>query len=383
MFAVVVVGAGRIGASIAKLLYGSGDYDVTVADRDAATLERVVSAIPVRTIQMDAESGISQLTLELKRMAARSRTAVISCCSFDVNPLIAAAALNAGSSYFDLTEDVESTRRVRELAANAAEGQVFMPQCGLAPGFAGILAASMMKRFERVDSIRVRVGSLPEYPSNALMYNLMWSTAGVINEYCKPCEVIQRGARREAPALDGLEQFSIDGVAYEAFHTSGGLATLCETLDGKVNDLNYKTIRYPGHHYLMDFLVNGLKLGDTEESRKQLGTILERAVPTTHQDIVLIVCSASGWRDGIYTQETDVRKIYHQMIHADHWSAIQVTTASAACVAVDMFNEGTLPVQRGFVRQEEVGLKEFLANRFGKYYAGASVSDGHTGVAMA
>ena len=85
------------------------------------------------------------------------------------------------------------------------------------------------------------------------MYHLTWSTDGMINEYCNPCEVIHRGHRQEVMRSTVFERFAIDGVEYEAFNTSGGLGTLCETLEGKVNELNYKTIRYPGHHYLMDF----------------------------------------------------------------------------------------------------------------------------------
>jgi saccharopine dehydrogenase-like NADP-dependent oxidoreductase len=215
----------------------------------------------------------------------------------------------------------------------------------------------------------MRVGALPEYPHNQLMYHLTWSTDGVINEYCKPCEVIHRGRRQEVLALDGLERFAIDGVEYEAFNTSGGLGTLCETLEGKVNELNYKTVRYPGHHYLMDFLINGLRMGDTIETQRQLGRIFDRAIPMTTQDVVLALCSASGWRLGLYTGETDSRKIYHQQVGHEHWSAIQVTTAAAACVVVDLFRDQKLTVKRGFVRQEDVDLDVFLANRFGKYFA--------------
>ena len=380
MFALMVVGAGRIGASIAKLLHASGDYEITVADRDPGALDRLAAAIPVRVFRLEVERGADHLTSELRAMSAGRGAAVISCCSFDVNQLIAASALAAGVSYFDLTEDVDTTSHVRALSAKAQDGQIFMPQCGLAPGFAGILAASMMSRFDRVDSIRMRVGALPEYPNNLLMYNLMWSTDGVINEYCKPCEVIHRGQRKEVLALDGLEHFSIDGVAYEAFNTSGGLGTLCETLQGSVNDLNYKTIRYPGHHYLMDFLINGLRMGNSVESQHQLGRILENAIPMTQQDVVLMLCTACGWRQGLYTQETNVRKIYHQNIGSEHWSAIQVTTAAAACVVIDLFRDGRLGVRRGFVRQEEVALEAFLANRFGKYYA---CDTSHTGLVIA
>ncbi|HEX4136581.1 MAG TPA: saccharopine dehydrogenase C-terminal domain-containing protein [Bryobacteraceae bacterium] len=369
MFAVMVVGAGRIGASIAKLLHNSGDYEITVADHDAEALERLVAGSPVRVLKLEVDRDTHYLTDELRSLASGRRTAVLSACSFDVNRLIALSALEAGVSYFDLTEDVETTRQVRALAAKAADGQIFMPQCGLAPGFIGILAASMINRFDRLDALRMRVGALPEFPHNHLMYHLTWSTSGMINEYCKPCDVIHRGRRQEVLALDGLERFAIDGVEYEAFNTSGGLGTLCETLEGKVNELNYKTVRYPGHHYLMDFLINGLRMGDTLDTQRELGRIFDRAIPMTRQDVVLVMCAASGWRQDLYSEETNARKIYHQQVEGEHWSAIQVTTAAAACVAVDLFRDGKLPIKSGFVRQEDVELDVFLANRFGQYYA--------------
>jgi saccharopine dehydrogenase-like NADP-dependent oxidoreductase len=365
----MVIGAGRIGASIAKLLHNSGDYEVIVADHDPLALERIAAAIPVQVEKLEVEREFQHLTTRLRTLADKGRAAVLSACSFDVNRFIALSAQEAGVSYFDLTEDVETTRKIRELASQAAGGQIFMPQCGLAPGFIGILAASMTKGFDRLDALRMRVGALTEYPHNHLMYHLTWSTDGVINEYCKPCEVIHRGQRQEVLALDGLERFAIDGVEYEAFNTSGGLGTLCETLQGKVNELNYKTVRYPGHHYLMDFLINGLRMGDTLETQRQLGRIFDRAIPMTRQDLVLILVAASGWRQGAYTEETNARKLYHQQVAGEHWSAIQLTTAAAACVAVDLFRNGKLPVKQGFVRQEDIDLEMFLENRFGKYYA--------------
>src|ERR1700761_8055418 len=84
-------------------------------------------------------------------------------------------------------------------------------------------------RFDTLRAVRLRVGPLPVYPSNALSYNLTWSTEGLINEYCEPCEAIVNGQRRETTALEELESFALDGVAYEAFNTSGGLGSLGET----------------------------------------------------------------------------------------------------------------------------------------------------------
>ncbi|MDE3197664.1 MAG: saccharopine dehydrogenase NADP-binding domain-containing protein, partial [Acidobacteriota bacterium] len=110
----MIVGAGRIGASIAKLLHHSGDFEILVADHDTAALDRLISSIPVRTLQLEAEWESKRLTAELWDFAKGRRAAVLSACSFDVNRHIARAALDAGVSYFDLTEDVETTRIIRE-----------------------------------------------------------------------------------------------------------------------------------------------------------------------------------------------------------------------------------------------------------------------------
>jgi saccharopine dehydrogenase-like NADP-dependent oxidoreductase len=133
--------------------------------------------------------------------------------------------------------------------------------------------------------VRLRVGALPQFPTNALNYNLTWSTDGLINEYCNPCEAIHEGKPIEVLALQGIEQFSLDGITYEAFNTSGGLGTLCETLAGKAREVNYKTVRYPGHCERMKMLVSDLKLGERRELFKD---VLETAIPVTLQDVVLV-----------------------------------------------------------------------------------------------
>ncbi|MCP4505054.1 MAG: saccharopine dehydrogenase family protein, partial [Fuerstiella sp.] len=188
--------------------------------------------------------------------------------------------------------------------------------------------------FDTLDTVHMRVGALPQFPSNALKYNLTWSTDGLINEYCNPCESIHEGRRMEVLPLEGLEQFSLDGVRYEAFNTSGGLGTLCETLEGRARELNYKTIRYPGHCDLATVLVNDLRLS---QRRKMLKDILENAIPVTYQDVVVVFCTVSGQRNGQLTQITDARRIYHEEIDDEHWSAIQITTAAGVCAAVDLF----------------------------------------------
>jgi saccharopine dehydrogenase-like NADP-dependent oxidoreductase len=210
----------------------------------------------------------------------------------------------------------------------------------------------------------MRVGALPQFPTNALRYNLTWSTDGLINEYCNFCQVIHDGRLLEVLPLEGLEHFSLDGIRYEAFNTSGGLGTLCETLEGRVRSLNYKTVRYNGHRDLMQFLIRELRLGERRELLKE---ILENSIPITLQDVVVIFCTVTGHRNGQLVQISDARKIYQQSIDDEIWSAIQITTAAGVSAVVDLFFSGKLPTQ-GFVRQEQVNFDQFLANRFGQHY---------------
>ena len=363
MHRILLLGAGKIGRAIATLLARSGDYDILVGDVEDKALARLAGTAHIDTRRLDVTDQ-GQLA-----SAMAGRTSVVSACSFTVNPGIARAALASGASYFDLTEDVATTREVASLAAQAGPGQIFMPQSGLAPGFIAIAGHHLTKSFDSLDEVRLRVGALPQFPVGELKYNLTWSTDGLINEYCNPCEVIHEGARMDVLPLEGLEHFSLDGVDYEAFNTSGGVGSLWETLHGRVRTLDYKTIRYRGHRDLIAFLVNELRLA---HRRALLKDILEQAVPITLQDVVLIFCTVTGWKGGYLTQVTDARKIYHRAIDGEPWSAIQITTAAALCTVLDLHHAGMLTTTRGLVRQEEVDLVAFLANRFGRMYQDAS-----------
>lgn len=358
MHRVLLLGAGKIGRMITRLLTGTGDYAVCVADASAESLQQLQQKTGVDVHRLDAANPT-----EL-RAAIEQYETVISALSFRFNPLIAEIAVDCGVNYFDLTEDVATMRAVQSIAHRAAAGRIVMPQCGLAPGFISILAHDLAIQFDEVDTVHMRVGALPKFPTNALKYNLTWSTDGLINEYCNLCEAIHHGRRMEVLPLEGLEQFSLDGVRYEAFNTSGGLGTLCESLDGQVRELNYKTIRYPGHQKLMSFLVNELHLGVRREILKD---ILEHSLPLTFQDVVITFCTCVGQRNGQRVQISDARKVYSRMIDGESWSAIQLTTAAGVCAVLDLFLDGRLP-QQGLVKQEQVPLADFLNNRFGQEY---------------
>ncbi len=354
---VTLVGAGKIGEMITALLSGTGDYRITVIDRSEAQLEALAHHPNTRAASVDVTDAAA-----LSR-AMDGSFAVLNALPFHLTAQIAGAAKAAGSHYLDLTEDVASTRAVKDMARDSQTA--FVPQCGLAPGFISIVTNALAQGFDQLDTVRMRVGALPVFPSNALNYNLTWSTDGVINEYCEPCEAIVDGDLREVRALEGLEEFSLDGIRYEAFNTSGGLGTLCETYAGKVRNMNYRTIRYPGHRSIMKALVHDLRLADR---RHILKDILEHAVPATDQDVVLVFVTVSGTRGGRFVQESYANKVYSREIEGIMRSAIQITTASGICAVLDLLNDGLI-AGRGFVRQEDIALESFLANRFGRNFA--------------
>lgn len=348
---ILILGAGRVGRRIADLLATTGDYHVTLADCREQRLTDEMSHWVARQV-IDAGDPAALAS------GLAGQDMVVSACPYFLNVGIAQAARAAAVHYFDLTEDVEVTRAVGGIADGAAGA--FIPQCGLAPGFIGILGHHMAQGFDRAHSIHLRVGALPLYPTNALKYNLTWSTEGLINEYCNPCEAILDGRRVELLPLEGLERFSLDGVDYEAFNTSGGLGSLCDSLAGKVGGLSYKTIRYPGHRDVVRLLLHDLGLKD---DRSTLSRILERAIPNTDQDVVVVMANAIGEKGGRLCQEAFSIKVYGD----GGGSAIQATTAASLCAMVDLFAAGHLP-RHGLVRQECVPLPLFLANRFGAIF---------------
>jgi saccharopine dehydrogenase-like NADP-dependent oxidoreductase len=355
---IALLGAGHIGQTIARLLAASGDYAVTVFDRDAAALARM-DHLDVQRVSCDTADAA---TLQL---ALRGQQAVVNALPYHLATRAATAAREARCHYFDLTEDVAATQAIQRLADGA--DTAFMPQCGLAPGFIGIVAHHLAQGFDTVHDVKMRVGALPAFPTNALKYNLTWSVDGLINEYCHPCEAIHDGQLIDLLPLEGLEHFSLDGVEYEAFNTSGGLGTLCTTWAGRVQSLDYKSVRYPGHRALMQVLLEELQLKHDTETLK---TIMRRAIPSTMQDVVLVFVTVSGLRQGSLVQEVFARKIFAERadgLGTSAQSAIQITTAAGVCAAVDLFREGALPKQ-GFIRQEQVPLPAFLANRFGSAY---------------
>ncbi|MGH8400206.1 MAG: saccharopine dehydrogenase family protein, partial [Gammaproteobacteria bacterium] len=304
-----------------------------------------------------------------QHLKAHPADAVISSLPYFCNPPVAEVARKSGLHYFDLTEDVEVTRAVTKISQGAST--VFAPQCGLAPGFISIAGNELMSHFDEVHDAKLRVGALPQNPGNMTKYSLTWSSDGVINEYGNLCYGVADGKPAVLMPLEGLETIQLEGRLYEAFNTSGGLGSLAETYAGKVRNLTYKTMRYPGHCEIMRVLMNDLRLN---EHRDEMKTIMERAVPRTVQDVVLVYVSVTGMQHGKFMEENYVNAIFPQEIAGKLWSAIQVTTSAGVCAVVDLVLKKP-DAHKGLVKQEQFKLGDVLANRFGKAYAQAETAE--------
>jgi saccharopine dehydrogenase-like NADP-dependent oxidoreductase len=353
-----IVGAGKIGATIAALLE-SCPFCAAVALADARTGLKIGGLAKASATRLDVKRRAA-LTAFVKRCDA-----VVSAVPYFINRAIVETCAQARVAYFDLTEDVATTRLVRSLAQET-NGVTFIPQCGLAPGAINIVGGSLVTSLDTVRSVEMRVGALPLFASNQMKYYLSWSTAGLINEYCQLGEALHEGRPIATLPLDGVERLTIDGVEYEAFNTSGGVATMCETFAGTVGELNYKTIRYPGHRDLMRFLLQDLNLATQQELLRQ---IFDQEVPLTEHDVVVFYASAVGTSGGELVQRSVVKKIRGEHVAGRHLSAIQLTTAAGVVAVLELFARGA--VAQSFVKQESITFDELLSTQWGgRVYGG-------------
>lgn len=346
---IAVIGLGKVGSLVATLL--SDQFNVIGIDKYIPDAD-----YPFITHECkieDTSTLMAVLTLQ---------DAVVSCLPYNMNLPVAQIAHQLGIHYFDLTEDVSTTNAIREMA-KTSKG-VMAPQCGLAPGYIGIIGASLYNTFTKLRDVELRVGALPLYPNGLLGYSFTWSPAGVINEYINDAEVIHNGQRKFVSSLDGVEMINIGGQEFEAFSTSGGLGTMCETLEGKVDTLNYKTIRYRGHAKLMRFLLYELILKD---DRQKIEHILTQAKPAVREDVVYVYAAVEGWKGEEIFREEFYAAYHPIIIHGKEWRAISWTTAASLVAVVEMVANKTLP-QSGFIKQEEIALNNFYKTKTGKLF---------------
>jgi saccharopine dehydrogenase (NAD+, L-lysine-forming) len=353
---IAVLGLGKVGMLAATLLRESG-FAVTGVDGRAPGGNPPVA---VKTANLSSPAVLKETLGQVE--------AVLSCLPYHLNTEVAKAAHAAGLHYFDLTEDVPTTNTIIALAKTSK--RLMAPQCGLAPGFIGIIGADLAAGFEKCRSIRMRVGALPRNPTGLLGYAFNWSPEGVVNEYLNDCEVIEEGVRKLVSPMEWLETIYVNGVKLEAFTTSGGLGTMCDTFLGKVDNIDYKTMRYPGHMQLMNFFFHELLM---RERRQLAGEILTYAKPPVADDVVYVHVAAEGTEGGQLRRKEFVRAYYPLELAGAPRTAIAWTTSASAVAVIELVRDGHLP-QAGFLHQEHIPLRAFLQTRTGALFGKADAA---------
>lgn len=348
---VLIIGAGRIGLAAAGIFSTAAEYWVEVADATTEALDRA-KARGYRTRHLDASRRTDCID------ALRDFDLVVNASRANLGSTIATAALQTGTHYVDTVEDAGA---IRALAQEAGHASAILPGCGLSPGLVANIAGELAGALEGPIDMVVRAGGLPVNPSTSLGYGLSWDVDGLIAEYTGLCQGIVEGALASLPPLQQYEHFVLNGRPYEAFSTSGGLGDLCVSLQPKVRNLSFKTIRYPGHLHLARFLLEELGL---KRRHDILRTVLRYGVPDVVQDVLVIFISVRGQHEGVPAERSYVRKIYHEPMRSTFpVSAMSYTSAAHVCAMVDLIREGSLQ-GRGVVRHENIPYRLIAENRF-------------------
>jgi lysine 6-dehydrogenase len=355
---ILVIGAGRMGLGAAYDLAHSSDVAaVTIADVDLERARAVAATIgsgKLTPTQIDVADYAKVVSL------LRGHDAAISCVTYFHNLQLARAAIDARVNFCDLggNNTIVDAELALDDEARAADINI-IPDCGLAPGMVSILVARGAARFEQLDEVHIRVGGLPQQPQPPLDYQIVFSVEGLINEYVERARVIRRGEIIEVDSMTEIEQlhFPAPYGRMEAFLTSGGSSTLPESFRGSVRELDYKTIRYPGHCEKFKLLLDlGLGLSDPLEiegarlsPRRVLSEMLQRRLPTDGPDTVLIRVEFVGLLDG--RGQTLRYDIVDHFDERTGLSAMMRTTAFPASIVAQMMSRGET-LQKGAIPQE-------------------------------
>lgn len=248
----LVLGAGLQGCACAfDLLRDPEVSRVTIADLQLERMSRFLS----RT----EDPRLAPVTLDVTDHAAvlevmKDHDAVLSAIPYYFNGPMAKLAVEAGCHFADLGGNTEIVMEQKKLEAEArAKGLSIMPDCGLAPGMVNILAAEGIRRLDIADRVRIYVGGLPQHPEPPLNYQIVYSLEGALDYYTTPSWILRDGKPVTVDALSELEdvEFPTPVGTLEAFHTAGGISTMPFSFEGKIREMEYKTLRYPGHADLM------------------------------------------------------------------------------------------------------------------------------------
>src|SRR3954454_17936561 len=366
---VVIAGAGGMGSAVGLLLRELGDFEVEVfvGDADAGRARAAAAWIregslkpgEVHAFHLPATGTNSEFDEALSRGEI-----LLDCLPGKEAPRMARLARQHDLHYTNLTEHVEETEEIQQIAAGASRG--FLLQTGLAPGYVNVLGHSLYQRFcreqgtDQADSLEMRVGALTTTARPPHHYGFTWSPSGVATEYVKPATVLRDHRRTTRPSLSERGTVVLDGITYEEDLTSGGAADLPAALEGKVRNLDYKTLRYPGHYAWIEQLLAAAPAG--QDPIAYLQGCMEGAVPFLEDDLVVIYAGVEGRGAGGALHRVEKSLLIRpSRVGARTLKAIQsTTTAGLAESARFLLTAET----QGVCLQSQIDPAHFMAGPF-------------------
>ncbi len=368
---IAVIGSGLMGrAAVYDLARAEGVEKVGLFDFDKELADEIARKFGNnKTLAAKIDAGDTSAV----EAALKDYDACISAVTYKYNPGLTRAAIKTRTHFFDLGGNNDAVREQFKMneAARAAD-VVVIPDCGLAPGMVSILAADGIKKLDTVKSLKIRVGGLPQKPRPPLNYQMVFSAEGLINEYWEPVVILENGRTKTVEPMSAVDTLEFESIGrLEAFYTSGGTSTLPETFLGKIDFLDYKTIRYPGHCELFrPMLEIGLAsrkeitVGESVVSpRAVFRKVLEKNLTFNEPDLVLVRVTLEGIKDG--RARSIIYEIIDRQDMATGLTAMMRTTAFPVAIIAWMACSGKIP-DRGVMPQEIAVEPSFFIRELGK-----------------
>jgi saccharopine dehydrogenase-like NADP-dependent oxidoreductase len=369
MAKIFIAGSGGIGQAAALIMAESKVMNVSIYFGDisenailSATnfiKEGATKEIAVFPVLMTAD-GCN----DIMENALKNCDIILDCLPGSQAPRMARLAVQYNCHYANLTEYVQETKDVIEIAKDA--DTAFVLQTGLAPGFINVLACRLYEEFQNefgteiMDSMTMKVGAISKNAPSPHYYAFTWSPIGVATEYLKDAEIVRNFKKMLVPALSGRETIIIDGDAYEDNFTSGGAANLPDAFSGKIKNLDYKTIRYPGHYQWVQTTLSTIQ--NVENRIKALENIMLENIPSVEDDVVVVYSSVQGKdQKGRLRRKERSYKIFPSVVGHKKLRAIQTTTAAPLCEIAYLL---LTHKWKGIILQSQVPTLDFLNGPF-------------------
>ncbi len=368
---IVVAGAGGMGSAVGLMLRELGDFevDLLIGDLD---LERARAAAAWIADGSSRPGAVEPFHLpatgsspELESILGGA-DALLDCLPGAEAPRMARFARERHLHYANLTEYVRETNEVVAIAEGADTG--FLVQTGIAPGFVNILGHGLFRDFCRdhgvtaVDSIEMRVGALTPHVPSPHFYGFTWSSIGVATEYVKPAIAVRNFTTTTLASLTERRNLLLGGIQYEEALTSGGAADLPSALAGRVRDLDYKTLRYPGHYAWVESQLAECPEGEDPADFLHR-RMLDQVPHVDGDDVVLVYAAVQGKnsRRTLHRREIAYR-VRPMQVGARRLKAIQTTTTSALAESVRLLLSPDGP--RGVCFQSQIERETFASGPF-------------------